>query len=115
MHELESAATRHLPVSLGDAREASGGVSLGLLTLLAVITSFGALSLDLYLPGLPQLQRDLGASSVEAQLTVTSCIAGLAVGQLISGLIADMAGRRPPLLLGSALWTVATFCCSLAA
>jgi MFS transporter, DHA1 family, multidrug resistance protein len=90
-----------------------GGVSLGLLTLLAVITSFGALSLDLYLPGLPQLQRDLGTSSVEAQLTVTSCIAGLAAGQFVSGLIADMAGRRLPLLFGSALWTVATFCCSL--
>jgi len=116
VHELESAVTHQLPVSLGEAGggEAGGGVSLGLLTLLAVITSFGALSLDLYLPGLPQLQRDLGASSVEAQLTVTSCIAGLAAGQLISGLIANMAGRRLPLLLGSSLWTVATFCCSLA-
>jgi MFS transporter, DHA1 family, multidrug resistance protein len=88
-------------------------VSLGMLTLLAVITSFGALSLDLYLPGLPQIQRDLGTSPTAAQLTVTSCIAGLAAGQFASGLIADMAGRRSPLLIGSAVWTLATFCCSL--
>jgi MFS transporter, DHA1 family, multidrug resistance protein len=91
----------------------AGRLSIGLLTLLAVITSFGALSLDLYLPGLPRLQRDLGTSPAAVQLTVTSCIAGLAAGQFASGLIADMAGRRQPLLLGSALWTVATFCCSL--
>ena len=100
--------------SEGIEHDAGGRVSLGLLTLLAVITSFGALSLDLYLPGLPQLERDLGSSPAAAQLTVTSCIAGLAIGQFVSGLIADMAGRRLPLLAGSALWVVATFCCSLA-
>ena len=49
---------------------------------LGLLTMFGPLSLDLYLPALPQLADDLNASASAAQLSITTCLVGLAVGQL---------------------------------
>lgn len=85
-----------------------------LMVLLAVVTSFGPFSLDLYLPGLPDLRTDLGADAATAHLTVTACIAGLALGQLVAGLVPEHLGRRPPMLLGMSVWVLATTCCAAA-
>ena len=51
---------------------------------LMLITGTTALSTDTYIAALPQMQADLGTSTVVAQLTMTSCIAGMALGQLIT-------------------------------
>jgi DHA1 family bicyclomycin/chloramphenicol resistance-like MFS transporter len=56
--------------------------------------------MDLYLPALPALQRDLGAGQAAAQLTVTLAAIGLAAGQLLAGPLSDRFGRRDPLLVG---------------
>ena len=82
--------------------------------MLSVLTIFGPISMDLYLPVLPALTRELGASTSAAQLTVTACLIGLALGQLIAGPVSDRYGRRRPLLVGVAAFVVASLLCAIA-
>jgi len=75
----------------------------GLVAILGALSAFGPLSMDMYLPGLPSLTRDLGASASAGQLTLTRCMLGLAAGQLVAGPMSDSMGRRRLLLTGAAL------------
>jgi len=81
---------------------------------LGLLTMFGPLSLDLYLPALPQLADDLNASTSAAQLSITTCLVGLAVGQLVAGPLSDRLGRKPPLMVGLLAYLVASVACALA-
>jgi DHA1 family bicyclomycin/chloramphenicol resistance-like MFS transporter len=83
-------------------------------TLLAALSAFGPLSMDMYLPGLPAMSADLGAPDWSAQATISVCMVGLAVGQLIAGPISDARGRRGPLLVGIAVYTLSSIGCALA-
>jgi DHA1 family bicyclomycin/chloramphenicol resistance-like MFS transporter len=83
-----------------------------LVLILGGLSAFGPLSIDLYLPGLPALARDLHAQAWETQLTLTSCLAGLAVGQLLAGPLSDRLGRRRPLLVGLAAYVAASLACA---
>src|SRR4051794_41245362 len=68
-----------------------------LIVLLGALSTFGPLSMDMYLPGLPDLTRDLDAPAWAAQMTITTCMAGLAAGQLVAGPLSDRPRpRRPP-------------------
>ena len=78
------------------------------------LSSFGPLSLDLYLPALPQVATSLHTSDGAAQLSVSCCLAGLAIGQFVFGPLGDRFGRRRPLLIGVSLWTVAALLCVFA-
>jgi DHA1 family bicyclomycin/chloramphenicol resistance-like MFS transporter len=80
---------------------------------LGSLTAFGPLSIDMYLPGLPEMSRSLDATASEAQLTLTACLIGLAVGQLLAGPLSDRLGRRRPLLLGVAAYSAASVLCAL--
>lgn len=82
-------------------------------TLLLLLTVFGPISMDLYLPALPALTADLGAATSVAQLTVTACLAGLALGQLIAGPLSDRYGRRGILLIGIAAYVVTSALCAI--
>jgi DHA1 family bicyclomycin/chloramphenicol resistance-like MFS transporter len=82
--------------------------------LLGALSGFGPVSMDTYLPGLPQLSEDLGASTSAAQLTLTACLLGLAAGQVIAGPVSDAFGRRRPLLCGLAAFTLASLLCAAA-
>jgi len=93
-------------------RPATGLVRL-LPTLLLVLTVFGPVSMDLYLPALPALTGDLGAATSMAQLTVTACLIGLALGQLVAGPASDRFGRARPLYLGVAAYVVASLLCAI--
>jgi MFS transporter, DHA1 family, multidrug resistance protein len=81
---------------------------------LGLLSTFGPLSLDLYLPSLPQLADDLNTSTSVAQLSITACLIGLAVGQLIAGPLSDRLGRRRPLIVGLVAFMVASIACALA-
>jgi DHA1 family bicyclomycin/chloramphenicol resistance-like MFS transporter len=81
---------------------------------LGSVSAIGPAAMDAYLPGLPELARDFGASPSAAQVTVTTYLLGLALGQLLSGPVSDVHGRRRPLVVGMAVFTVATLACSLA-
>jgi MFS transporter, DHA1 family, multidrug resistance protein len=82
-------------------------------TLLLLLTVFGPISMDLYLPALPALTVELGAATSVAQLTVTACLIGLAAGQLIAGPLSDRLGRRPVLLVGVVAYIVTSFLCAI--
>ncbi|MER6784803.1 multidrug effflux MFS transporter [Streptomyces sp. NPDC000658] len=88
----------------------------GLLVTLVLggLTATPPLSMDLYLPALPEVTRTLHASAATVQLTLTACLAGMALGQLAVGPMSDRWGRRRPLLAGLAVYVVATALCALA-
>lgn len=80
--------------------------------LLLLLTVFGPISMDLYLPALPALTSELGAATSVAQLTVTACLIGLAAGQLIAGPLSDRLGRRRILLVGIVAYVVTSALCA---
>ncbi len=71
-----------------------------LVFILGTISATGPLSIDLYLPALPQMTRDLNAQPSLIQLSLSACLIGLALGQLISGPLSDKYGRKKPLMVG---------------
>ena len=87
---------------------------LRVIVILGALSAMGPISIDLYLPGLPELADDLHTSASAAQLTLTACLAGLAIGQLLAGPLSDRLGRRRPLLVGLAGFCAASFACALA-
>lgn len=82
-------------------------------TLLLLLTVFGPISMDLYLPALPALTAELDAATSVAQLTVTACLIGLAAGQLIAGPLSDRFGRRGILLIGIVAYIVTSLLCAI--
>lgn len=82
-------------------------------SLLLLLTVFGPISMDLYLPALPALSAELDAVTSVAQLTVTACLIGLAAGQLIAGPLSDRFGRRGILLIGIVAYILTSVLCAL--
>ncbi|AQT84925.1 putative MFS-type transporter YdgK [Paenibacillus larvae subsp. larvae] len=80
---------------------------------LGSMTAIGPLSIDMYLPSLPILANDLGTSTSLAQLSLTACLLGLAIGQLLLGPLSDSRGRRGPLLISLLIYAAASFLCGL--
>ena len=100
----------------GRAAAAAPGrkIPLRVVIVLGALSAFGPLSMDLYLPALPELARDLHSPAAAAQLTMSACMVGLAVGQLLSGPASDRFGRRRPLLTGMAAYALSSLLCALA-
>ncbi|MFF8590288.1 multidrug effflux MFS transporter [Streptomyces sp. NPDC015220] len=104
----------------GRAAEARGSAPAarraGLLVTLILggLTATPPLAMDMYLPSLPEVTRSLHAPAATVQLTLTACLAGMALGQLVVGPMSDRWGRRRPLLTGLAVYVLATFLCALA-
>src|SRR5215207_5768130 len=80
--------------------------------LLASLTGLTALSIDMSLPAMPQLQETFGAGVSAVQLTLSVFLAGFALGQVVCGPLSDRRGRRPVLLAGLALYTLAGLACA---
>ena len=78
------------------------------LWLLALITLSGTLAMHIFVPALPLVAESLGVGKAGVQLTLSAYIIGLSIAQLVYGPISDQFGRRPVLLLGMALFTVAS-------
>ena len=75
--------------------------------LIVAITACGTLGMHMIIPALPDTANALGVSAGIIQLTITLYLIGLAIGQLVYGPISDRFGRRPVLLAGLALFTLA--------
>jgi DHA1 family bicyclomycin/chloramphenicol resistance-like MFS transporter len=75
--------------------------------LLGGACALGPFSIDMYLPALPTVAKDLHASASAIALTITAFLVGLAIGQIFAGPLSDTYGRRRPLLLGTGLFAVA--------
>lgn len=87
---------------------------LQLVLVLGSLVAIGPLTIDMYLPALPELAVDLGTGSTEAKLTLTGTLLGLGLGQLLIGPLSDALGRRRPLLAGLVLHVVASGLCVFA-
>lgn len=85
-----------------------------LLAILALLSAIAPFAIDMYLPAFPQMMTDLDTSATSVQLTLTTFMLGLAVGQLVIGPLSDQFGRRRPLLLGTVVCLVAGALCALA-
>jgi DHA1 family bicyclomycin/chloramphenicol resistance-like MFS transporter len=83
------------------------------LWLLTLITFSGTFAMHMFVPALPDAARALGASIGEMQMTMSVYIFGLAAGQLVYGPLADRFGRRPVLVGGLVLYTVAGLAASI--
>ncbi len=86
---------------------------LRLILLLGALAACGPLATDMYLPSLPGIAQAFGVSTAAAAATLTSFMAGFSVGMLLYGPLSDAYGRRPVLLGGIALFTVASIACWL--
>lgn len=88
----------------------------GLLVTLVLggLTALPPLSMDMYLPALPAVTESLHAPAATVQLTLTACLTGMALGQIVVGPMSDRWGRRGPLLLGMIVYVVATVICVFA-
>jgi DHA1 family bicyclomycin/chloramphenicol resistance-like MFS transporter len=84
------------------------------LWLLALMTLSGTLAMHIFVPALPMAAADLGVSSSVIQLTLSTYIIGLALGQLTYGPISDRYGRRPVLLVGMIIYLAASLAAYLA-
>lgn len=84
------------------------------LWLLALFTFSGTLAMHIFMPALAVAARDLNASTQAMQMTVSLYVLGLAGGQLIYGPLSDRFGRRPVLMVGLVVYTVAGAVCVFA-
>lgn len=82
--------------------------------ILTALVAFGPLSTDMYLPSLPAMKAEFGASVSDVQLTLSIFLAGFAVSQLLYGPLSDRFGRRPILIFGIFAYGIASVACFLA-
>lgn len=82
------------------------------LLLVGAMTVVGPVSIDMYLPGFPQIEQDFGQRGVEA--TMAAYMIGIAIGQLFYGPLSDRFGRKSPLYVGLALYTMGSLGCVFA-
>ncbi|MGQ4666142.1 Bcr/CflA family efflux MFS transporter [Metabacillus halosaccharovorans] len=92
----------------------TGKERLALAFLLSSLGILGPLNIDMYLPSFPDIANDLGARASLVQLSLTTCLIGLAVGQVIVGPISDAKGRRKPLVISLSLFALSSLFCALA-
>ena len=83
---------------------------LFLYTTLSALMACSAISTDLYLPGLPSIESQMGGN---IELTITGFLIGFAIAQLIWGPVSDRIGRKIPLMLGMAIFAVGSAGCAL--
>lgn len=83
-----------------------------LILILGLLAAFGPLSIDMYLPALPEIAKDFGAPLSSVQLSLASFFVGIAIGQIFYGPFTDRFGRKRPLYIGLALYGIASFLCA---
>ena len=85
-----------------------------LAVILGALTAMGPLAIDMYLPALPTIARDLDAPAASVQVSLAVYFIGIAIGQAFYGPISDRWGRKPALYFGLTLFVVSSAGCALA-
>lgn len=86
----------------------------GLIVLLGIMCALGPMTVDMYLPAMPQIARDFATSEAAVQTTLTGSLLGMAVGMLLLGPLSDAVGRRWPLIVGLGMHAVFSVLSALA-
>lgn len=86
----------------------------GVIFILGSLIALGPLSIDMYLPGFPDIAKDLDTDIAQVGHTLTSYFIGIGIGQLFYGPLMDRFGRKGPMLIGLSLFLIATVICALA-
>jgi DHA1 family bicyclomycin/chloramphenicol resistance-like MFS transporter len=81
---------------------------------LGALSATAPIAIDLYLPAFPSMADALGAPESRIQLTLTSMMIGMGIGQAFIGPLSDRFGRRKPLLIGMSVFTVTSLVCAVA-
>ncbi len=81
---------------------------------LGLLSAMGAFSIDMYLPGFPDIARDLHTTVAHITLSITSFFIGISIGQMIYGPLLDKYGRKKPLYIGLAIYLVTSLACAFA-
>jgi len=81
---------------------------------LGLLAATAPLSLDAYLPALPAMARDFAVPAQVVQASLTACMFGLGVGQIVAGPLGDRFGRRVPMIIGATVYTAASIACAFA-
>ena len=92
-----------------------GADYLRIVGILGGLTAMGPLAIDMYLPALPAIARDLQASPVLVQASLAAYFIGIAMGQALYGPFSDRWGRKPALYLGLSVFTLSSVACALTA
>lgn len=82
--------------------------------ILGLLSAVGPFAIDMYLPAMPEIGSDLGASVAATQLTLTAYFIVFGIAQLAYGPWSDQVGRKTPLYVGLSIFTVATLACAIA-
>lgn len=101
------------PAHAGDPASATA-IGRRLLFALGLLSALGPLAIDAYLPGFNAMAEDLATDASSVQLTLTTFLFGLALGQLVIGTLSDRFGRRRPLLIALSICTMAGIGCAVA-
>lgn len=91
----------------------SSATGAAVIIILGILTAFGPISMDMYLPSFPELVHYFKTTPSKAQLTLSAFTIAFGIGQLIYGPISDRMGRRYVLLAGIAIYAVASVLCVL--
>lgn len=97
-----------------DLNKLSGTKRLQLALLLGSLGLLGPFTIDMYLPSFPTIVKDYGTTASLVQISLTTCLLGLGLGQLIIGPMSDVQGRRKPLLIFLTFYLIASVTCALA-
>jgi DHA1 family bicyclomycin/chloramphenicol resistance-like MFS transporter len=81
---------------------------------LGLLSAIGPFSIDMYLPGFPDIARELHTTIAHITLSITSFFIGISVGQLIYGPLLDKYGRKKPLYIGLGVYLLASLACAYA-
>lgn len=81
---------------------------------LGLLSAVGPFAIDMYLPAMPEVARDLGTDEAGAALTLTSYFIVFGIAQMIYGPMADAVGRKKPLMIGVVIFLIATIAAALA-
>lgn len=92
--------------------DGSASSQLELLVILGSLTAFAPLSIDMYLPSMPTLEKSFGASTSAVQFTLSTFFFGFALGQSIFGPLTDRFGRKPPLYFSLSLFAISSLGCA---
>lgn len=85
-----------------------------LVVILASLTAFSPLSIDIYLPSFPQIAADFGVSVAKVEFSLATFFTDLSFGQLLYGTATDRFGRKKPLYVGLSIYCAASFLCAFA-